>query len=114
MPPEQARSPARLLAPLALVAVTLALIVVLFSSGTDDGDGDSGNQSGTTEQTIGGREGEQSKRPAGRKATYTVKKGDTLGEISQSTDVPVEKLQALNPDLDPQGLVAGQKIKLGG
>ena len=45
-------------------------------------------------------------------ASYTVKSGDTLGAISEQTGVSVETLQELNPALDPQALIAGQKIKL--
>jgi len=41
-----------------------------------------------------------------------VKTGDTLAGISQRTGVPLERLQALNPNLDPQALVSGQRIKL--
>ena len=43
---------------------------------------------------------------------YVVKTGDTLGSIAEKTGVTVEKLQELNPELDPQALVSGQKIKL--
>ena len=46
------------------------------------------------------------------RATYTVKLNDTLGRISAKTGVPVDRLQTLNPELDPQNLVVGQKIKL--
>ena len=41
-----------------------------------------------------------------------MKVGDTLGGISEKTGVPVEQLLELNPNLDPQALVSGQKIKL--
>ena len=41
-----------------------------------------------------------------------MKTGDTLGAIAEKTGVDVEKLQELNPELDPQALVSGQKIKL--
>ncbi len=47
-----------------------------------------------------------------QRATYTVEPGDTLGGIAESTGVPVDTLQELNPELDPQALIAGQKIKL--
>jgi LysM repeat protein len=43
---------------------------------------------------------------------YTVKSGDTLGSIAEKTGIPVQKLQELNPQLDPQQLVSGQRIKL--
>jgi LysM repeat protein len=41
-----------------------------------------------------------------------VRSGDTLGSIAQKTGIPVEQLQQLNPSLDPQALVSGQRIKL--
>ncbi len=41
-----------------------------------------------------------------------MKIGDTLGSISEKTGIPIEKLQELNPELDPQQLNSGQKIKL--
>ncbi len=111
MPPEPTRSHARLLAPLALVAFVLALLLVI-ASGTGDGGGDSTNQAGESEQTSAGNEQRLGKRGGGSRDTYTVKKGDTLGEISQDKGVPVEKLEELNPDLDPRELVSGQTIKL--
>ena len=46
------------------------------------------------------------------KKSYTVESGDTLDSIAEKTEVDVDELQTLNPDLDPQALVAGQKIKL--
>ena len=45
-------------------------------------------------------------------ATDTIRANDTLSGIAARWGTTVEKLQELNPDLDPQGLVAGQKIKL--
>ena len=47
-----------------------------------------------------------------RRRTYTVKTGDTLGLIAEKTGVSVERLQELNPELDPQALLSGQKITL--
>ncbi len=41
-----------------------------------------------------------------------MKTGDTLGAIAEKTGLDVETLLTLNPDLDPQALVSGQKIKL--
>ena len=43
---------------------------------------------------------------------YTVKTGDTLGGIAATVGVSVTRLQELNPELDPQALVSGQKIRL--
>ena len=44
--------------------------------------------------------------------SYTVKLNDNLGLISEKTGVTVERLEELNPELDPQNLIVGQKIKL--
>lgn len=110
MPPNRTRSPARLLAPVALLVFALAVsLVVLGSGGTDDR---SRENAGTAEQrtTETGRT-----RAPGRRAkpsVYTVKRDDTLGKIAEQTGVEVEVLQELNPAVDPQALVAGQKIKL--
>lgn len=46
------------------------------------------------------------------KTSYTVKPGDTLEAISAKTGVPVDELTTLNPEIDPQALVAGSKLKL--
>jgi LysM repeat protein len=109
MPPQQNSSSARFLAPVALVLVGIAFLLVLVSSGTDGGDGD--RASDTTERTSTQRTTAR-KAPARRAATYTVKTGDTLGAIAEKTGLEVEELQTLNPELDPQALVSGQKIKL--
>ena len=56
---------------------------------------------------------DQNDRPRRRtRARYTIKAGDTLGGIAEKTGVSVERIEALNPELDPQALVAGQRIKL--
>ena len=47
-----------------------------------------------------------------RRATYTIKTNDTLSGIAAATGTTVERLQELNPELDAEALVAGQKIKL--
>ena len=106
------RSPARLLAPLALVLFALAVAVVVLSSSVgDDGDGgtDSSAGTGTTAQTT---TTSTTTTTTPQRSTYTVKTGDTLGLIAEKTGVSVERLQELNPELDPQALLSGQKINL--
>ena len=112
MPPQQNRSLARIAAPIALVVVAIAILLVLASSGTEGGDGADGGDkaSETTESTS--TEKAAKRKPAARKTTYTVKTGDTLGSIAEKTGLDVEDLQNINPELDPQALVSGQKIKL--
>lgn len=51
-------------------------------------------------------------RPQPQQPEYVVQTGDTLGSIAAKTGVSVNKLQQLNPHLDPQALVSGQRIKL--
>lgn len=108
MPPQHNSSPARLAAPIALAVVAIAFLFVLATSGTDD---DGGDKASNTTETSTARK-TTPKPPARRVSTYTVKTGDTLGAIAEKTGVDVQTLQELNPELDPQALVSGQKIKL--
>ena len=119
--PTQERTPARVLAPLALVAFGIALLLIVASAGGGDDEPSNGTASQQEQRdlelakerrrrqkTEERREG-QGKLP---QDVYVVKTGDTLGSIAEKTGIPVEKLQELNPELDPQALVSGQKIKL--
>src|SRR5215211_5043636 len=103
------RSPLRFLAPVALVAFGIALLMIVSSS--DNGDGN--NQPSASERakdrdlgTTTKKKGKRRKSANGSLPTrsYTVQRGDTLGSISEKTGIPVEKLQELNPQIDPQQL----------
>jgi len=113
------RSPLRFLAPIALVVFGIALLMVVSSSGDDDGNSKPSASEQAKDRDLG--TSTKKKKKSNRRAaasgglptrTYTVKSGDTLGSISEKTGIPVDKLQELNPQLDPQQLVSGQKIKL--
>jgi LysM repeat protein len=101
---------ARLLAPLALIACGVALAAVVLGSGVvgdDDSSQGADNLPAATESTA------TTERPQRRvRRTYTIKANDTLSGIAAENGTTVERLEELNPELDPQGLVAGQKIKL--
>src|SRR3954454_4908771 len=104
---------ARFLGPLALIAFTVAVLTIVSGSGVMGDDSSSGS-AGTRDISTAT---EKSKTTTGPKrnripATYTIRANDTLSGIAARWGTTVEKLQELNPDLDPQGLVAGQKIKL--
>ena len=101
------RSPARFLAPLALLAVVFALIMVVQSSQTDsDGGGTSNNRA--TDSTPTPTPAPERKGPR----RYRVKVGDTPSSIAEQTGVPLEDILRLNPDLDPQTIQVGQRIRL--
>jgi LysM repeat protein len=103
------RSSARLLAPVALVLALGAVgYVVASSSSNGDGDGDSANRTAEPRQRQDGRQ--QRRRP--QRTFYRVRLNDTLGLIAEQTGVPVERLEELNPELDPQNLIVGQRIRL--
>jgi LysM repeat protein len=102
---------ARLLAPLALIAVAVVVAVMVLDSGVVGDDSD--DSAGTSELPAATERTTTRDRPAKRgPATYTIKANDTLSGIAAEHGTTVDRLQELNPDLDPQGLVAGQKIKL--
>jgi LysM repeat protein len=108
MPPDRTSSQARLLAPVALVVLAVAVALIVVGSG-GSGDG------AATEKTTAGEQTAPATRTSRRRpppTTYTVKPGDTLGAIGEKTGFDVDILQQLNPTLDPQTLNAGQKIKL--
>jgi lysozyme len=97
---------ARLFAALALIAAVLAVVVVLSATnGDDSSDGRAHERTSQTKQQSSGK-----KRT--KATTYTVESGDTLTSIAHTTGVPVPELLALNPEVDPQILIAGQTLKL--
>jgi LysM repeat protein len=103
---------ARLLAPLALIAVAMVLVAMVLGSGVVGDDENAGSGPSTSDLPTATERTTTAGRQQKRRATYTIKANDTLSGIAAETGTTVERLQELNPELDPQGLVAGQKIKL--
>jgi LysM repeat protein len=103
------RSPARFLAPLALVAFALAVFVVV-SNATKDDPGTAAKDTGQPAQTSATPTGQKKQRKQRR--SYTVKAGDTPSGIAEKVNVSLNTILQLNPDLDPQALTPGTKIKL--
>lgn len=96
------RSPARFLAPLALIAALVAIALVVQLSRSD-----------TSTSAVSTTRPARHARPAKpRPRTYIVKPGDTLTAIATKTGVSLDRLQQLNPGIDPQALYAGQRLKL--
>lgn len=97
----------RLLALLAIAAVAVAVIVIVSNFHDESKD------KTTTGNGKAHPANKQQARPQRTKAkTYTVQSGDTLTAIAHKTGVPVAELQALNPEVDPQILIAGEVLKL--
>ena len=112
------RSPARFLAPLALIGVVVALMLVV--GGSRDDAAETAAPTTTTERTSqkaadkAAEEKKQREERRKRRAreTYTVKPGDTPSGIAEQTGVSLDKLEELNPDLDPQSLNVGDEIRI--
>lgn len=92
---------------LALAALVLAVILIFVVVGNNTGSDDGGNGGAKSGKNDGSNQ-----KPKTKKKVYVIKEGDTLTAISASTGIPVEKIQELNPDLDPQTLISGQSLKL--
>ena len=102
---------ARLLAPLALIAFAVVVAAIVLGSGVV-GDDDGDKSARTSDLPTATERTTTAGRQQRRRATYTIKANDTLSGIAAETGTTVERLQELNPELDAEALVAGQKIKL--
>jgi LysM repeat protein len=106
------RSPARFFAPLALVAFALALFIVVSSTTKDDGDTPGARDTTQPAQSTASPNGGGGGKKRKTRRSYTVKSGDTPSGIAEKVNVPLDRILELNPDLDPQTLTPGTKIKL--
>ena len=110
------RSPARWLAPIALLACVFAVYSIVNANLLSSDE--PGTSSSTAKTATSGRartasqRSKSSKRRSRRRRTYTVKAGDTLSSIALKTGVSLERIQRLNPKLDSQSLQTGQRVKL--
>jgi len=93
----------RIAAALALVLAVIGVVVVLTAA--MDGDSSSPHRRGQHHT-------QKEEKHRTRAKAYTVESGDTLTAIAHKTGVPVAEILALNPEVDPQILIAGQTLKL--
>jgi hypothetical protein len=103
---------ARVLAVLALAAVALALFLVVSSAIDDESDKDKPKvqrQNNPNRNQNGNGNGPDRNGPT---RFYIVQPGDSLSLIAEKTGVSLERLQQLNPDIDPQLLPSGEKLRL--
>jgi LysM repeat protein len=101
------RSPARIFAPLSLVACAIAVLVIVNHNNPDSGSSGSTNPPAAT-STLSTTKQRTKKTPK----SYIVKQGDVLSAIAIKTGVSLDTLIRLNPNVDAQTLHAGQKLKL--
>lgn len=93
---------ARIFAILALViAVVMVVAVVSGAVGGSDSSDDGGSH-----------QAKKHHKPKTTAASYVVESGDTLTSIARETGIPVATILTLNPEVDPQILIAGEKLKL--
>jgi LysM repeat protein len=106
---------ARIAAPLALAVVVVAVYMIVQDNRSTDTDGGGGTTSiqqttnGAPTATVGNGKSPAKKRS---RRVYVVKSGDLLSTVAEKTGLTVDELQELNPDLDPQALQVGQRLKL--
>ena len=102
----------RVLAPLALLAAAVAVIVVVSGSiGDSDSSGDEGRRDRPGRASAPGCR--PSDRDAVRAGYYVVQPGEPgLSAVADKTCIPVGRLQQLNPNLDPQLIPQGACVDL--
>ena len=106
MPDYQPNPVARIAAVVALIAAFLLVIIVIAGSG---GESDGGNGDGDQVEATGPtRKGER----AVEAGVWIVREGDTLAQISEETGMDTDEIIQLNPDIDPQALLQGQRVAL--
>jgi len=91
----------------AVAALAVALVVAVVAIGSALGGGDSGDSSGRHHGTKAHRAHHEHVP-----VTYEVKSGDTLISIAHRKGIPVARIEALNPEIDPQSLIVGEQLKL--
>ena len=103
---QRSSATARALAAIALVCGFLVVAIVVATSlgGSGGGSGSSGSGSGQATKPSAVKRGVPK--------SYVVQSGDTLTSIAHRTGVPVVRIRSLNPGIDPQILISGEKLKL--
>jgi LysM repeat protein len=94
-------------AAIAALAVSFVVVMVLIASSLSGGDGSTASgPSGQRQSMAAGSAGSERK-------IYVVKPGDCcLSQIAQKTGIDIDVLVQLNPNLDPQAIHSGDRVKL--
>jgi LysM repeat protein len=83
-------------------------VIVLIAATLGGGDDGGGSGGGSTPAGHAEQNGHKAHTPK----SYEVQSGDTLTSIAHETGVSVAQILELNPGVDPQILVSGEKLKL--
>ncbi len=89
----------------AVIALAGAIVIVVVAISSSLGGSENSSKSSRNHPA-------HKNRPKTKASTYVVKSGDTLVSISHRTGIPVATILALNPEVDPQILIAGETLKL--
>jgi LysM repeat protein len=98
-----ARNWARYLAPIALAAAIGGTYLVVHSGL---------KPKHPAAQTQTGTRASPRHRRSARKRFYSVQPGDNLTSIARKTGTALTTLEAMNPNLDPNSLQTGQRLRL--
>ena len=108
---------ARILAPLAFFAAATVLVLLIQNALNAEGAGSDETttvvapaETGAGTTTEAAETTTEAARPTRR--FYRVRPGDTLLVIADRFNTTVENLVSLNPQIDPQLLVVGQRIRV--
>lgn len=93
----------RWFAPIALIATVVATYVVVHNGLT--------SKHKPTHAHVA-THGSTLKAPFKKAKFYTVQPGDSLTKISVKTGLTVPTLESLNPNVDPNALQTGQRLRL--
>ena len=101
------RRPARIFAPLALVACAVAVLAIV---NTNNKSGSKGSTSTPTQTSTVSTTAKQTSKKT--RHSYIVKNGDVLSAISIKTGVSMLTIKRLNPKIQADTLHAGQRVRL--
>jgi LysM repeat protein len=96
----------RLLAPIAIIAVAVSVYLVVHGSVDNHH---------TVTHVHNGAEAPKrhhKHKHSGKAQYYVVKPGDTLSAIATRTGISLTALEQLNPDISPNALQTGKRLRL--
>jgi len=85
-----------------------AIVAIIIVASNTHLNSNSDNKSGQKNQPH--KDSRRSRAP--RRRSTSCRAGDTLTSIAHKTGLTVAEIQALNPEVDPQILIAGETLKL--